>query len=933
MTTVHHSPPPGATPFAIYEDPEDHDPPSPSDVYEGDVSFQSDMSMPGADDAMPSIEQGNHHQLEQQDPEQDSLLFHRYSSSYTSRPSISSNTQSSRRTSGITSTSYISSLPSEFSVASKPVAPPANNLDSRYTPRRERPPFRNPSSVRAMQMSSPPPLPAAEASRERLKGQYKLTTPARSGRSDSMSTASSRRPRSHRESFAVESARHTPTPQQLPLVLLHVTILPMQMPYSHEIMKKVMPEWLVENYRILEEKLQDIILMRRGLLIPHPRDEYEVLEERILESLELKIPRLLKCGHFVAPEEDSTDEKDEDEESAVDGSLGRRSSMSGGTITVDEEGDWRYQTSEADDESTCLDCHRPVKKPGRGVGAGTKRWDLKIYAANGLMRAGAWLAAWSEMESCDVEIAPWIPEDVRKALEKRLLEEQEAARNKQLYAAELQRRIEQEAAAQKQAERKMDIKRRAEEIEVQRRIEAEAAELHRKLEQEAAEKKRLEDAVYEKIEEAKETMRLEFEAQAMAEANAVAERLRAMEDALKQAQDKKIAQPSSPPDDSPVPQYREHNLPPRKIEQQVPLGTLLKNSILLLIRDSSNVLLVALTALVVYLAMTMDPSKPLSWYLTTFADRSDAPQVIITTTAISVETLTVTQLPTLSSSLSTVAPAAETSLSSLVEEMLVESETSSTSLPNDPATPLSSISTRAASSQTPDADSSSEHEPEPTPSVHPQEDIEQSTSISHTPSFSSSSAATATLSNPDVIPAEEDDSSSTTEVEAETETLRSQPSPSSLQPSVDAAAPSILASEPELKTLIQEPMIEEEQDVITSRDEDTNELDNVMDAPTALPSEPLSNPESNSESKVEGNMDDDVHVELDKEREVETEMELSSPPSPLSSSEINDRNEPNDDDDDDENSQSSIEENGVVLQQKQEQGEGEKESLDPVPVA
>ncbi|PVH92904.1 hypothetical protein DM02DRAFT_482114, partial [Periconia macrospinosa] len=636
MTTVHHSPPPGAPPFAIYEDPEDQEPPSPSDVYDGDVSFHSELSLPNADDAMPSIERDEHeHEHEHErgrgpDIEHDAPLLHRYSSSYTSRPSIHSNAQSSRRTSG---TSYISSLPSEISVASKPT-PPSNNLDSRYTPRKERPTFRNPSSVRALQMTSPPPLPAIEASRERLKGQYKLTTPSRSARSDSMSTTGSRRPRSHRnslqrDSLAVESVRHTPTPQQLPLVLLHVTILPMQMPYSHEIMQRVMPEWLVENYKILEEKLQDIILMRRGLLIPHPRDEYEVLEERILESLELKVPRLLKCGHFVAPEEDSGDERDEDQGSMADGSLGHRSSMSGGTITVDEEGDWRYQNSEAGDEGMCIDCHRPVKKPGKGIGAGTKRWDLKIYAANGLMRAGAWLAAWSEMESCDVEIAPWIPEDVRKALEKRLVEEQEAARNKQLYAAELKRRIEEEAETQKKLEREADIKRRAEEIELQGRIEAEAAALHRRLEEEVAEKKRLEDSLNEKIEEAKETMRVEFEIQAMAEAHSVAERLRAMEETLRKHEEKTAAPPP---------------VSLRRTMDEVPLSTLLKNYIILLVRRSSNFFLVVLTAVIVFVAMSIGNNELNGlWSLPAL---SRDPVVITSTatmTATSVATLTVTE--------------------------------------------------------------------------------------------------------------------------------------------------------------------------------------------------------------------------------------------------------------------------------------------------
>ncbi|KAJ4288495.1 hypothetical protein N0V90_011731 [Kalmusia sp. IMI 367209] len=506
MTTIHHSPPPGATPFAIYEDPEDQEPPSPSEVYEGDLSFTSEMS--GADVAIPSIEE----QEAQDEPEP-------YSSSYTSRPSIMS---SSRHGSAMTTNSFVSSLPSEISVASKPV-PPANALESRYSPRKERPPFRNPSSVRAMQMASPPPLPALEAHRERTKGSYKLATPSRSGRSDSVSTTGTRRSRSHRDSLHREyqtqqSPRPAATPQALPLVLLHVTILPMQMPYTPEVMAKIMPDWLVENYKVLEEKLQDIVLMRRGLLIQHPRDEYDVLEEHILESLELKTPRLLKCGHFVGPDADDEyiQEDDEDEiRAAADDGTGRGSRMSGGTVTAEEDAEFRYPTPTSDDASVCMDCHRQVKKPGQGVGAGSKRWDIKIYAANGLMRAGAWSAAWSEMERCDVEISPWIPSDVRKTLEKKLEQEQEAAKRKALYALELQRQMEEEAAMQQKLAEVAEAKKRAEEAELQRLIEAEAAALQKKLEEEAAEKRQLEETLNEKIEEAKEAIRLEFEAQAL----------------------------------------------------------------------------------------------------------------------------------------------------------------------------------------------------------------------------------------------------------------------------------------------------------------------------------------------------------------------------------------------------------------------------------
>ncbi|KAL1592331.1 hypothetical protein SLS60_011409 [Paraconiothyrium brasiliense] len=598
MTTIHHSPPPGATPFAIYEDPEDLEPPSPSEEGDVDVSFTSDMSMSGADVAMPSIETERdlHHEPEP------------YTGSYTSRSSILS---SSRRDSTMTDNSFVSSLPSEISVASKPV-PPADALESRYSPRKERPPFRNPSSVRAMQMASPAPSLALEAPRERTKGSYKLATPSKSGRSDSVSTTGTRRSRSHRDSMHREyqAQRPSATPQPLPLVLLHVTILPMQMPYTPEIMIKIMPEWLVENYKILEEKLQDIVLMRRGLLIQHPRDEYDVLEERILESLELKTPRLLKCGHFVAPDSDDeeSDEFDDERRNAADDGTGRGSRMSGGTVTAEEDPECRYPTPNSDDAGVCLDCHRQVKKPGHGVGAGTKRWDIKIYAANGLMRAGAWIAAWSEMERCDVEISPWIPHEVRKTLDKRFQQEQEALRVKALYAAELQRQMEEEATLQRKLEEEAEAKRQAQEAELQIKVEAEAVMLQKKLDEEAAGKRKLEETLTERIEEAKEAIRLEFEAQALMEANGVAERFRAMEDALKAEREKAAAQaptvvqvPHVPSCSRSRSRHRVRSRSRRPRAEEIPLGTLLKNYFALQLQDSRNFFILVLGALVVFL--------------------------------------------------------------------------------------------------------------------------------------------------------------------------------------------------------------------------------------------------------------------------------------------------------------------------------------------
>jgi hypothetical protein len=606
MATLDHMSLPAVAPYAIYEDTEEHEPPSPSDMFAGDVSFGSELAMARAEEPVPSIEL-EHDLSDEPEP---------YQSSYTSRKSLS------RRQSAY---SFVSALPSESGV-------PAVDqlLQGKFSPRKERPRFRNPESVRAMQMASPLPMSAFESSRERMKNGYpiSMSTPNRSARSE---RSVSRRSGSHRGSVSEHrSPKPAVAPQQAPLVLLHVTILPMQLPYGHDLMGKIMPDWLVENYRLLQEKLQDIVLMRRGLLIPHPRDEFDLLEERILESLELKTPRLLRCGHFVAPEDDS-DKEDDRDCASIEGGTGRGSRMSGGTMTEDHE---CKDVVETGDASMCMDCHRHLKKPGRGVGAGSHRWDIKIYAANGLMRSEAWNAAWTEMERCDVEISPWIPEDVRKTLEKRIAEEKEAAKRKQAYAAEVQRRAQEDNAIQQQLKAKAAEKKRQEEEELRRSFEAAAAALQRSIEDKADEKQRFEETLEEKIEEAKEAIRLEFECLAQLEANSVADRLRAMEEALEQQQKRTMvvehARSPSPLDPNlyldldvrSVSRGRRGYTNSRPRAAEMPLSTLLKNYMHRQLHDGKNWLIVLLSVLLLVFSMDVSPNVP-------SANMLDVPQGIV----------------------------------------------------------------------------------------------------------------------------------------------------------------------------------------------------------------------------------------------------------------------------------------------------------------
>jgi hypothetical protein len=234
-----------------------------------------------------------------------------------------------------------------------------------------RPPFRTPSSVRAMQMSSPTPsiFSSPRSTKRHLPNVSRIGTP------NSLTSPSKRTPTRFKAK------------KELPLVLLHVTVLPLQWPYSHLMSSPDIPESLhnvKDSWRLLQEKLGDTVL-ERGILLPHPQDSYEVLEERLLEALELPVhPRalILKCGHYMGPSE---------------------------TPSSDEEAGDYWGREQGQERKWCDICGRDVKIEEVGdVAKGERRFRVKIYASNGLMRAGAWAAAWREMERVDVEIEPFV---------------------------------------------------------------------------------------------------------------------------------------------------------------------------------------------------------------------------------------------------------------------------------------------------------------------------------------------------------------------------------------------------------------------------------------------------------------------------------------------------------------------------------------------
>ncbi|MCJ1385374.1 hypothetical protein MMC17_008496 [Xylographa soralifera] len=313
----------------------------------------------------------------------DSEPHSRHSSGYDDAVFDNPTHHESHHSSPHTSDDDISSLAASSRVPSCNTA--AHRPSSPYTPLKTIFPFRHPSSVRAIQLETTPPpfaIPPSSQRQQELRAQdSRVGTPTRN--------STPRSSRSVRSPSRMSVARKEKVRKEHPLVLLHVTVLPVGLPYSREVMETVLPAEVLEGWKLLGEKITATV-QERGILIPHPREDYDLLEERLLESLELKVPRILKCGHFHPEEGEVEDEEDESET----------------------------------DEDICEDCGRRIRDGRMGSGTGTKRWDVKVFAANGLMRAGAWGAAWREMERVDVEVQPWIEEGLRRQLEAQREEEE-----------------------------------------------------------------------------------------------------------------------------------------------------------------------------------------------------------------------------------------------------------------------------------------------------------------------------------------------------------------------------------------------------------------------------------------------------------------------------------------------------------------------------
>jgi hypothetical protein len=248
--------------------------------------------------------------------------------------------------------------------------------------------FRKPSSVRAMQMHT----------EDEADDDEYLTPPRRRAALRSPGSSAVKR-----SPYYSPTASKQPKPKkEAPLVLLHCTLLPPSIPVpgasdprNQDVLEDELPAEYWRRWRRLQECVGSGVVRDRGVLISHPEDLYDMLEERLLESLELVRPRL-QNGHFIGREEHSSGSGSEGEFSDV-----------GESETDGEQGD------------ECPDCGSHVRH-----GDSNRKWEVRVFAANGLMRAGAWAAAWRDMEKVDVEVGLWLPSDVRRGLERRLAEAQ-----------------------------------------------------------------------------------------------------------------------------------------------------------------------------------------------------------------------------------------------------------------------------------------------------------------------------------------------------------------------------------------------------------------------------------------------------------------------------------------------------------------------------
>jgi len=160
-----------------------------------------------------------------------------------------------------------------------------------------------------------------------------------------------------------------------------MTLLPVSLPWGQHIIEQVMPQDIMQQFLLLREKATSHI-MQRGILVEHPESDIDLLKRRLVDALELGPS---KSGDVHYPYDDFDD-----------------ADVFDSAISISGEDDVQHSIRKRHDSLYTNE---------------TGTWDIRIFAANGLMRADTWASAWNEMERVDVEIMPHIPLDIRSQLD------------------------------------------------------------------------------------------------------------------------------------------------------------------------------------------------------------------------------------------------------------------------------------------------------------------------------------------------------------------------------------------------------------------------------------------------------------------------------------------------------------------------------------
>lgn len=325
-----------------------------------------------------------------------------------------------RRSSGHSS---ISSFPASVlhhdpqRTPSHSIAPERHDMFAKATsPRRQRglaSAFRNPSSIIDMQLNDDTGDDTESVVSHHRRSGSRMSVRSHGSNHSSPCKRGSR-------SLQSSPKKSSGLRKEFPLVLLHCTLLQpsgklLAPTCDNDLFAALLPDGYRQRWIQLQDKLSSAELKSRGILLPHPQEDYELLEERLLEALELETPRI-QGAHF--------------DDKGVD------SGFESGSQTG------------SDSDDRCPDCGKQVDKVERN-------WEIKVFAANGLMRGAAWSAAWRDMEKVDVEIGLFMPEDVRREVNTRL---------EALHAAEEEARMQEAAATSMHADLEVNELPREDEV-------------------------------------------------------------------------------------------------------------------------------------------------------------------------------------------------------------------------------------------------------------------------------------------------------------------------------------------------------------------------------------------------------------------------------------------------------------------------------------